>query len=134
MSEIPIQINLTPGLITIGVLLILNGVLAMAETALLSARKARLQNAVNKGNTRAEIALKLTENPNQFLSVIQIGITSIDLLIGALTGATLGVWIDSQLDHYPALEPYSAIISLLVGYCRSLIYPCLGGFPKVGVA
>jgi magnesium and cobalt exporter, CNNM family len=115
MSEIPIQINLTPGLIIIGVLLILNGVLAMAETALLSARKARLQNAVNKGNTRAEIALKLTENPNQFLSVIQIGITSIDLLIGALTGATLGVWIHSQLDRYPALEPYSAIISLVVG-------------------
>jgi magnesium and cobalt exporter, CNNM family len=115
MSEIPIQINLTPGLIIIGVLLILNGVLAMAETALLSARKARLQNAVNKGNTRAEIALKLTENPNQFLSVIQIGITSVDLLIGALTGATLGVWIHSQLDRYPALEPYSAIISLVVG-------------------
>lgn len=115
MSEIPIEINLTPGLITIGILLILNGVLAMAETALLSARKARLQNAINKGNTRAEIALKLTENPNQFLSVIQIGITSIDLLIGALTGATLGVWIDSQLDQYPALEPYSAMIGLLVG-------------------
>jgi putative hemolysin len=114
-EEIPLQINLTSGLIAIGILLILNGVLAMAETALLSARKARLQNAINKGNTRAEIALKLTENPNQFLSVIQIGITSIDLLIGALTGATLGVWIDSQLDQYPALEPYSAIIGLLVG-------------------
>jgi putative hemolysin len=115
MSEIPIEINLTPGLITIGILLILNGVLAMAETALLSARKARLQNAVNKGNPRAEIALRLTENPNQFLSVIQIGITSIDLLIGALTGATLGVWINLQLDQYPALAPYSAIIGLLVG-------------------
>ena len=55
------------------------------------------------------------ENPNQFLSVIQIGITSIDLLIGAITGATLGVWIDSQLNQYPTLEPYSAIIGLLVG-------------------
>ena len=115
MSEIPIEINLTPGLITIGILLILNGVLAMAETALLSARKARLQNAINNGNKRAEIALRLMENPNQFLSVIQIGITSIDLLIGALTGATLGVWIDSELNQYPTLEPYSAIIGLLVG-------------------
>ena len=115
MSEIPLEINLTPGLITIGILLILNGLLAMAETALLSARKARLQNAINKGNTRVETALRLMENPNQFLSVIQIGITSINLLIGALTGATLGVWIDSQLDHYPTLEPYSAIIGLLVG-------------------
>ena len=115
MSEIPIRINLTPGLITIGVLLIINAVLIMAETALLASRKARLQNELNKGDERARAALKLTENPNQFLSVTQIGITTIDMLLGALTGATIGVWIDSQLDRYPALEPYSAIIGLLVG-------------------
>jgi len=115
MSEIPLQINLTSGLIAIAILLVLNSVLAMAETALLSARKARLQNESNKGDARAAIALKLTENPNQFLSVIQIGITSIDLLIGALTGATLGVWIDVQLDKLPILEPYSEVIGLLVG-------------------
>jgi putative hemolysin len=115
MDEIPLQINLTPGLITIAILLLLNGVLAMAETALLSTRKARLQNELNKGDARAGIALKLTENPNQFLSVIQIGITTIDLLIGALTGATLGVWVDAQLSRFPALEPYSSLIGLLVG-------------------
>ncbi len=115
MSEIPIEINLTPGLITIGVLLIINAILIMAETALLSTRKARLQNEVNKGNQRAAIALKLTETPNQFLSVTQIGITTIDMLLGALTGATIGVWIDNELNRFPALEPYSAIIGLLVG-------------------
>jgi putative hemolysin len=115
MEEIPIQINLTPGLIAIAILLLLNGVLAMAETALLSTRKARLQNELNKGDERAGIALKLTENPNQFLSVIQIGITSINLLIGALTGATLGIWINAQLHQYPVLEPYSNVISLLIG-------------------
>jgi putative hemolysin len=115
MEEIPLEINLTPGLIAIAVLLILNGVLAMAETALLSTRKARLQNELNKGDERAGIALKLTENPNQFLSVIQIGITSIDLFIGALTGATLGVWIDAELHRFPALVPYSNVISLLIG-------------------
>src|SRR6266496_4799170 len=115
MSEIPIEINLTPGLITIGVLLIINSILIMAETALLSSRKARLQNELNKGDERAGIALKLTENPNQFLSVTQIGITTIDLLLGALTGSTLGVWIDAQLSQYPLLEPYSAVIGLLVG-------------------
>ena len=114
-SEIPLQINLTPGLITIGILLVINAVLIMAETALLSTRKARLQNEANKGNHRARIALKLTENPNQFLSVTQIGITTIDMLLGALTGATIGAWIDAQLNRYPALEPYSAIIGLLVG-------------------
>jgi putative hemolysin len=87
----------------------------MAETALLSARKARLQNEANKGNEGAEIAIKLTETPNQFLSVTQIGITTIDMLLGALTGATIGVWIDAQLNRYPSLEPYSAAIGLLVG-------------------
>jgi len=72
MSEIPIEINLTTGLIAIAILIVFNGLLAMAETALLSARKARLQNENNKGDLRAGIVLKLTENPNQFLSVIQI--------------------------------------------------------------
>src|SRR5215216_4589423 len=115
MFEIPIDINLTPALITIGVLLVINAVLIMAETALLSTRKARLQNEVSRGNKRAAIALKLIENPTQFLSVTQIGITTIDMLLGALTGATIGVWIDSQLDHFPALAPYSAVIGLLVG-------------------
>ncbi len=115
MSEIPIKINLTPGLITIGILLIINAILIMAETALLSTRKARLQNEVNKGNRHAGVALKLMENPNQFLAVTQIGITTIDMLLGALTAATIGVWIDSQLDRFPALAPYSAVIGLLVG-------------------
>ncbi|MGE5462623.1 MAG: hemolysin family protein [Syntrophothermus sp.] len=114
-SEIPINVNLTPGLITIGVLLVLNGFLAMAETALLSSRKARLQNESNKGNEKATLALKLTENPNQFLSVIQIGITSIDLMIGALTGATLGVAINAWLQQYEALKSYGDIVGLLVG-------------------
>src|SRR5512141_1488459 len=115
MSEIPIETNLTPGLITIAILLVLNGFLAMAETALLSSRKARLQNESNKGNEKAALALKLTENPNQFLSVIQIGITTIDLLIGALTGATLGIAINNWLGQYAALQAYSGIIGLLLG-------------------
>jgi putative hemolysin len=115
MEEIPLNINLVPGLITIGILLIINAILITAETALLSSRKARLQNETNKGDERAGIALKLIETPNQFLSVTQIGITSIDLLLGALTGSTLGLWIDAQLSAYPALEPYSAVIGLLVG-------------------
>ncbi len=115
MSEVSLTIDFNTGLIAIAILLFLNSILAMAETALLSARKARLQNQSNQGDPRAASALKLTENPNQFLSVIQIGITSIDLLVGALTGATLGLWITGQMDRFPALEPYSEIIGLLVG-------------------
>jgi putative hemolysin len=115
MSEIPIEINFTSGLISIAILLLLNGVLAMAETALLAARRARLQNNSNKGDKGASLVLKLTENPNQFLSVIQIGITTIDLLIGALSGATIGLWLNQQLDRFPIIQPYSEIIALLVG-------------------
>lgn len=115
MSEIPIETNFSGGLIAIAILLLLNGVLAMAETALLSVRKTRLQNQFNKGDMRAGLVLKLTENPNQFLSVIQIGITSIDLLIGALTGATLGAWINMELERFPVLSAYSDVISIVIG-------------------
>ena len=115
MSEFNFTVDLRTGLLAIILLLLLNSVLAMAEAALLSVRKARLQNQSNQGNQRATRVLRLTENPNQFLSVIQIGITTIDMLLGALTGATLGVWIDGQLSHYPALDPYSTVISLVVG-------------------
>jgi putative hemolysin len=115
MSEIPLEIDFTSGLIAIAVLIIVNGLMAMAETALLSSRKARLQNESNKGDARASIALKLLENPNQFLSVIQIGITATDLLVGALTGATLGLWVNLQVSKYPALNPYSGVIGLIVG-------------------
>ena len=115
MSEIPIEINITSGLITIGILLVLNAVLAMAEVALISARKARLQSELNKGDKRAGIVLQLVEDPNQFLSVIQIGITSIDLLTGAITGATIGAWVNIQLEKVPALVAYSDVLGILIG-------------------
>lgn len=114
-EEIPLEIDIVSGLITIGVLLIFNAILAMAEVALISARKARLQSDINRGDARAGIALKLIEDPNTFLSVIQIGITSIDLMTGAITGATLGVWIDFQLEKIPVLEPYSEVVGILIG-------------------
>jgi putative hemolysin len=114
-EEIPLEIDIVSGLITIGVLLIFNAILAMAEVALISARKARLQSDINRGDARAAIALKLVEDPNTFLSVIQIGITSIDLMTGAITGATLGVWIDFQLEKIPVLEPYSEVVGILIG-------------------
>jgi putative hemolysin len=115
MSETPIEINIASGLITIGILLVLNAVLAMAEVALISARKARLQSELNKGDKRAGVVLQLLEDPNQFLSVIQIGITSIDLLTGAITGATIGAWVNIQLEKVPALAAYSGVLGILIG-------------------
>jgi hypothetical protein len=99
MSDIPIEINFTSGLIAIVVLIILNGMMAMAETALLSARKARLQNESNKGNSRAGIALKLTETSILSPFIIRSRIAFIDMRIGA----TPGVRVDLPLQQIPFL-------------------------------
>jgi len=102
-------------LLFIAFLIAMNNLLAMMEAALLAVRKARLQQRVNEGDIRAAIVLKLVENPNQFLSVIQIGITLIDVLTGAVTGATLAVMLSRFFENIPALAPYSANIGLALG-------------------
>ncbi len=69
-------------LIAILILILLNGIFAMSEMALISAKRLKLQKQGDKGNRSARIALRLAEQPDKFLSTIQIGIT----LIGILTG------------------------------------------------
>lgn len=101
-------------LLIIVILIALNNILAMTEAALLAARKARLQQRLNQGDKRADAALRLIENPNQFLSVIQIGITLIDVLTGAVAGATLAEFLSKELKNIPALAPYSETIGLTV--------------------
>ena len=96
-------------------LIAMNNVLAMTEAALLAVRKARLQQHVNEGDKKAGIVLKLVENPNQFLSVIQIGITLIDVLTGAVTGATVAVMLARLFENIPVLAPYSENIGLALG-------------------
>ncbi len=99
-------------LLIIAILIALNNILAMTEAALLSARKARLQQRLNEGDKQAGAALQLTENPNQFLSVIQIGITLIDVLTGAVAGATLAEFLSKELEKFPPLAPYSETLGL----------------------
>lgn len=101
-------------LLIIAVLIALNNLLAMTEASLFAVRKARLQQRINEGDKQAETALKLTENPNLFLSVIQIGITLIDVLTGAVAGATLADFLARQLQNVPALAPYAHTIGLVV--------------------
>ncbi|WP_282456981.1 CNNM domain-containing protein [Chitinophaga sedimenti] len=71
------------------VLILLNGIFSMSEIALVSARKARLENAANKGDEKAKAALKLANNPDTFLSTVQIGITLIGILTGLYSGENL---------------------------------------------
>lgn len=80
-------------------LIVINGVLAMSEVALLTSKRAKLSALASKGKKSAEIAIRISEDPTQFLSTIQIGITSIGLLSG-IVGETifadpLSLWLQS---------------------------------------
>src|SRR5262245_2281769 len=73
------------------VLIVLNGLLAMAELAVVSSRPARLRTFVEREVVGSRRALALASDPGRFLSTVQIGITLIGVLSGAFSGATLGV-------------------------------------------
>lgn len=70
-------------------LLIVNGVFAMSELAVVASRKTRLQRMAASGDARASAALELAQQPERFLSTIQIGITLVGILAGAFGGATM---------------------------------------------
>ena len=70
-------------------LIILNGLFAMSEIAIVSSRKSRLEELMRKGSKKAKLVLHLSESPNRFLSTIQVGITLIAILIGVFGGTGL---------------------------------------------
>jgi putative hemolysin len=108
-------------------LIIANGVFAMSEAAIVAARKVRLQNRAQTGDTRAAAALALANEPNRFLSTVQIGITLIGIFAGAFGGAGLSKFIsDSIKANVPTLASYSDSIGLaavvaLIGYFSLII-------------
>jgi len=113
-------------LVIIVLLLILNGVFSMSETAVITSRKTRLQQLADKGDKSAQAALKLAEEPNRFLSTVQIGITLIGVLTGAFGGATLAgqvavLMIDTPLAPYADAIGFGVIVvittylSLIIG-------------------
>ena len=77
-------------LAALALLIVLNGVFAMSELAIVSARTARLRMAAEKGSKGAAVAMRLAADPGKFLSTVQIGITLIGIIAGAVSGATLG--------------------------------------------
>lgn len=79
------------------VLTLVNGLLAMSELAIVSARSARLKVMADQGSTGARIALDLAADPGRFLSSVQIGITLVGVLSGAFSGATLGLRLSTYL-------------------------------------
>ncbi|WP_421926191.1 hemolysin family protein [Neoaquamicrobium sediminum] len=88
---------LTVEIAIVVVLICVNGLLAMSELAVVSARPARLAAMAERGNTGAAKAAKLAADPGRFLSTVQIGITLVGVLSGAFSGATLGLRMSSWL-------------------------------------
>jgi putative hemolysin len=92
-------------------LTLLNGLLAMSELAIVSARTARLQIIADRGSKGAATAIRLAADPGRFLSSVQIGITLVGVLSGAFSGATLG----ARLSDFLLAQGVSASVALPLG-------------------
>lgn len=95
-------------------LILLNGLFAMTEIALVSVRKSRVEQQAEDGNKDAKTALELIESPNRFLSTVQIGISLVGVFAGALGGASFADKLAVLFNKIPALVPYSHAISLVI--------------------
>jgi len=103
--------NMILEILVILLLILINGTLAMFELAIVSSRKTKLQKLEQDGDKGAKIVIKLIEDPNKFLSTIQIGITLIGILAGAFGGAAIAVPLSKYLLF---LSPYNVAISMLI--------------------
>jgi putative hemolysin len=102
-------------------LILINGLFSMAEIALVSARKARLEAQANKGDKRAKDALEMANHPDTFLSTVQIGITLIGILTGIFSGEKLKTDLVAWLAQYQLFKEYSngiatGIIVIIITY------------------
>ncbi len=99
-------------ILIIVVLIVLNGIFAMSEFAIVSARKMRLQQRAEKGDARAATALDLANEPTTFLSTIQIGITLVGIFAGAYGGVTIAKGLATYFTSFPSLAPYAEMLSV----------------------
>ncbi|MCB8942829.1 MAG: HlyC/CorC family transporter [Ardenticatenaceae bacterium] len=97
-------------------LILLNGLFAMSEIAIISAKRTRLQSMAQNGRyrSRAKAALKLMQDPNRFLSTVQVGITLIGILAGAYGEKTIAQELALLLEGVPGIGRYSDTISLII--------------------
>lgn len=100
-------------LLTIFLLMVLNGIFAMAEMSLVSSRKSRLQGFADQGKNGARIALELLNDPERFLSTVQIGITLVGIVAGAYGGLMLAEDLTPVIAGIPRLEEAAYEIALV---------------------
>ncbi len=96
------------------ILILLNGIFSMSEMALVSSKKFKLENEIKKGNSGAKTALELTENPNKFLSTVQIGITLIGILLGVFSGDRLTADLAEFLKQISFIAPFSKTAASII--------------------
>ncbi|MHB9025367.1 MAG: hemolysin family protein [Armatimonadota bacterium] len=95
-------------------LILINGFFALAEIAIVTARKTKLRQLANQGKRRAKVAMSLAENPSIFLSTVQVGITLVGILSGAIGGATLAEELALRFARVPWIAPYAETAGLFV--------------------
>jgi len=114
-------------LIIIAGLIVLNGVFAMSELAIVSAKTTRLQSKADAGSQAAQTALDLAGDPGKFLSTVQIGITLVGIIAGAYSGSSLGGPVGERLEVMFDLSPDRAaqvgffLVIVLTTYCSLVI-------------
>jgi len=108
------MLSLPTELLILALLVLANGVLAMAETAVVSARKTKLKSLAAKGNTRAAHALALAEQPARFLALVEFWLTLSGMIAGVLAGAKLAGDVAAWFALSPQLAPHAGWLSLVV--------------------
>jgi putative hemolysin len=93
-------------------LVLANGLFSMSEMAIVSSRKVRLQQAAERGDRRAQVALELANSPTRFLSTVQVGITLIGVVVGIFSGKTFEEPLKGAIETIGLLKPYAAGLSL----------------------
>lgn len=99
-------------LVFLFILIILNGLFSMSELAIVSSRRSRLQSMAEEGHKSAQTALDLSNDPNRFLSTVQVGITVVGTIAGVFGGATIAESLRRYVDQIPMLAPYSGAVSM----------------------
>ncbi len=107
------MLSLPTELLMLGVLVFVNGLLAMAETAVVSARKTKLRQLAREGDVGAGQALALAENPARFLALVEFWLTLSGMIAGVLAGSELASRLQRWLAQFPRLETQSGWLSLV---------------------
>jgi len=106
--------NISSNILIIVIVIFINAIFVLSEMSVASSRKARLQQRVNDGDRRAETALKLIQDPNLFLSTVQIGITLVGVFVGAIGGVALAAPLTQVLTTIPILHDSAETLALAI--------------------